>query len=195
MKRETQEWLDKLQEIFEYDQHTGKLTYKVRRGLKRRGEIYHGQAADPYRRVEVSGVRWMYHRVCWALYYGVWPTYTIDHINNNGSDNRIVNLRDVPQSVNNQNKPRYNTKNKYVGVYKGNGNNFYDAVFTSFGERFYLGYFKTQEEAAKARDAKAYEVRGDLAYLNFPEDYGLDPHPESHYKDEDDNEGSCDSNG
>jgi hypothetical protein len=26
-------------------------------------------------------------------------------------------------------------------------------------------------EAAKARDRKAYELHGDRAYLNFPEDY------------------------
>jgi len=28
-------------------------------------------------------------------------------------------------------------------------------------------------EAAKARDRKAYELHGEFAYLNFPEDYGM----------------------
>ena len=35
-----------------------------------------------------------------------------------------------------------------------------------------LGSYDTAVEAAKARDRKAYELLGEFAYLNFPEDYG-----------------------
>jgi len=35
---------------------------------------------------------------------------------------------------------------------------------------YHLGSFVDEIEAAKARDRKAYELCGDFAYLNFPED-------------------------
>lgn len=36
-----------------------------------------------------------------------------------------------------------------------------------------VGLFDDEVEAAKARDRKAWELHGEFAYLNFPEDYGL----------------------
>ena len=52
------------------------------------------------------GVRLMAHRVAWAIYYGVWPTGMIDHINGDGLDNRICNLRDVTHKENARNSRR-----------------------------------------------------------------------------------------
>lgn len=40
------------------------------------------------------------HHVIWALCHGRWPRHQIDHINGVRTDNRIKNLRDVPQSQN-----------------------------------------------------------------------------------------------
>ena len=34
----------------------------------------------------------------------------------------------------------------------------------------YLGLFDDEAEAAKARDRKAYELAGEFAYLNFPDE-------------------------
>ena len=38
------------------------------------------------------------------------------------------------------------------------------------GKTYYLGTFADEVEAAKARDRKAYELEGEFAYLNFPEE-------------------------
>lgn len=39
------------------------------------------------------------------------------------------------------------------------------------GEYCYLGLFDDEVEVAKARDRKAYELHGQYAYLNFPDDF------------------------
>lgn len=46
-------------------------------------------------------------RICWLCETGNWPEHTIDHINRNSLDNRIENLRDVTQALNNTNKSAY----------------------------------------------------------------------------------------
>lgn len=48
----------------------------------------------------------------------MWPTYNIDHINGIRTDNRIENLRDVPQRINVYNtQPKTNPDTGVVGVY------------------------------------------------------------------------------
>lgn len=43
------------------------------------------------------------HRLAWYIVYGKLPEMEIDHINQDKSDNRIANLRDVPKDVNQRN--------------------------------------------------------------------------------------------
>jgi len=38
------------------------------------------------------------------------------------------------------------------------------------GETIYVGLFDDEVEAAKARDRKAYELAGEFAWLNFPDE-------------------------
>ena len=104
-----------------------------------------------------------------------------DHINGNGLDNRRENLRLVSNSQNslNSRKPRaregssYGKISKYKGVSrwkKRNGefvSTWYYSVYEN-GRRRYKSGFKTEEEAAIAYDAKAKELYGDFARLNFP---------------------------
>ncbi len=45
------------------------------------------------------------------------------------------------------------------------------AYVTRRGKYYYVGIFDDEVEATKARDRKAYELHGEYAYLNFPEDF------------------------
>jgi len=113
-----------------------------------------------------------YHRVVWFLCKGTWPNHTIDHIDGDASNNKIENLRDVPISVNNQNKKAYK-KNKtgYKGVRVEGGR--YRSQITANKKSYFLGMHDTPEEAARAYDRKALELWGDRAVLNFPLDESL----------------------
>jgi hypothetical protein len=92
------------------------------------------------------------HRVVWAMHYSEWPKDEIDHINGNGSDNRIENLRDVPHAMNLRNQSRQT--NNTTGV---TGVNFFKrdkkwvASITVDGRSRHLGYFFNKDEAKQAR--------------------------------------------
>jgi hypothetical protein len=80
------------------------------------------------------------HLLAWYWVYNE-IVNEIDHINNNPSDNRIVNLRSVTHSQNGFNKP--SVKGYYL--HKASGK--YQVRITVLGKTTYLGYYNTEEEA------------------------------------------------
>jgi hypothetical protein len=58
----------------------------------------------------------------------------------------------------------------YVGVYPRGKR--WEAGIAWRGKHFYLGHYDDPVEAAQARDRKAYELHGEHAYLNFPQNFG-----------------------
>ena len=92
----------------------------------------------------------------------------VDHINRNVLDNRRENLRVCTQSQNlaNSNK-RKNCSSLYKGVSWNKKNRKWAAYINADKSRVPLGYFRSEQEAACAYDAKALEVYGEYAKLNF----------------------------
>lgn len=92
----------------------------------------------------------------------------VDHINGDTLDNRQENLRlcTARQNVCNSG-PRGGTS-KFKGVYWFRWKNKWAAQIRCKGEKYHLGYFDSEVEAAKAYDAKALELNGEFAWLNFP---------------------------
>ena len=95
--------------------------------------------------------------------------YVVDHIDGNGLNNRRCNLRVCTRRQNQGNqKPRAGTSG-FVGVSRQQDK--WVARIQCRGKQHHLGSFDDEVEAAKARDRKAYELLGEYAYLNLPEDF------------------------
>lgn len=98
--------------------------------------------------------------------------FQIDHINNNGLDCRKSNLRLATNSQNhcNMKSSRPSTTGFRGVTVKKYTNTFYIARISFNGKRCFIGSFSTPEEAARAYDAKAIELHGEFATLNFPDE-------------------------
>lgn len=89
----------------------------------------------------------------------------VDHRNRRETlDCRKSNLRlaTYPQNIAN----RGSLRNGYKGVFRDKGR--IRAAIQFAGSKKYLGYFRTEEAAARAYDREAIALYGDYAYLNFP---------------------------
>ncbi len=90
-----------------------------------------------------------------------------DHINNNGLDNRKINLRLCTNSQNSQNRRHYTNKSsKYKGVSWHKFKKKWRAQIGLNKKRIHLGYFEAEKEAAKIYNKEAKELFGDFAYIN-----------------------------
>jgi hypothetical protein len=87
----------------------------------------------------------------------------VDHIDHNGLNNQKSNLRNCTRRQNGKNiRPR----NNYLGVYF-NTEGYISAKIYNDGKSIHLGYFKTEIDAAKARDDASKKYFGEFAHLNF----------------------------
>lgn len=101
-----------------------------------------------------------------------------DHINGNTLDNRRSNLRICTAQQNFQNrKLRSDSSTGFKGVsYQKKRKGMINALskpwraMIASGGRKNIGYYATAEEAARAYDAKAKELHGKFAKLNFPDE-------------------------
>ncbi len=97
-----------------------------------------------------------------------WPV--TDHANHDGLDNRRENLRPAAEGRNQQNmRHRLNTSSRFKGVTWFKQTHRWHAQIRTNGKRVHLGFFSTEEDAAKAYDRAALEAFGEYACTNFPE--------------------------
>lgn len=92
----------------------------------------------------------------------------VDHINNNGLDNRRDNLRIATQSQNNANRRKFiNCTSQYKGVSWWKDKSKWTACINVNHKRTFLGYFHDEKEAAEAYNCAAINLFGKFAKLNI----------------------------
>lgn len=172
-----------LRQLLDYDPETGALTWaepnKSWFASPAHWEAYQSKCAGKaplanehsqgYLTGRVMGRMILAHRAAWAHHYGEWPKQNIDHINQDRTDNRIDNLRDVSQVENSRNQRRRSDNTSGVtGVYwAADRKKWAAAIALPGGKCVGLGRYDTLKEAAAAR--KAAEIK-----YGFHENHGRD---------------------
>lgn len=141
--------ISRLRDLLAYDPDTGVFTWRVRSGPRAAAESVAGSLkSNGYRRIMVCGADCFAHRLAWAHANDRWPAGQIDHIDGNRTNNRIANLRDVPQSINMQNQRAAHSNNKSSGMLGvcADGDRWMARIRVD-GKRLYIGTFDTKELA------------------------------------------------
>lgn len=106
------------------------------------------------------------HRLAWFIVHGYLPIEEIDHINQDKSDNRIENLRDVPKELNQRNGTRKGNNTSGVpGVTWHKQRGKWCAQASVNGKHYHIGLFEELIEAEAA-------VRKFRAEHGFTENHG-----------------------
>lgn len=144
--------LERLRELLSYDPETGIFIRRITtssRSLK--GSKAGRNNGNGYLRMMIDGYTDYAHRFAWFYVYGKWPEYEIDHIDGNGRNNRISNLRDAPHAQNSQNlSTRSTNKSGMIGVSWMKSYQKWEAYIWVNYKKKNLGYFDDLQEAGAA---------------------------------------------
>lgn len=152
--------------LVNYDQFTGAMTWKPRDTSKPRSKWWNTRFAGKkcgalndqgYQQVNYydpnTGARLSFkaHRIAWFIVHGRLPDGDIDHINQNRSDNRIENLRDVSRSINQRNSSLRSTNRSGVSnVWWNRQEGKWQAGVGVNNKKHYIGLYSDLDEAEKA---------------------------------------------
>lgn len=170
--------VEELVKFIRYDPDTGKLFWRVReassfslpRHWKRHCTMFANKEGfthsnkDGYKTTCMFGGVFFAHRVAWAIYYGEWPEFEVDHINCDRSDNRISNLREASRMENSKNRRLDATSTsglKGASWRKDAGR--WIAQISINGKKTFLGYHATAESAHEAYKRAAVLYHGEFA--------------------------------
>jgi hypothetical protein len=146
-----------LKALLDYDETTGIFTWRI----SPRYRINIGDTAGcvnnkGYIHIQISGVKYLAHRLAWLYTFGGLPDPALDHINGDKQDNRICNLRLATNAENCRNRgANRNNKTGFKGVCKVKGLNKWVAQCTDGSNRTYLGCYNSPQEAHAAYNMAA----------------------------------------
>lgn len=157
---------ERAREVLAYDPATGELRWRVDRCAQiKAGDIAGTRNAAGYISVNCLGRRYLAHRLIWLIWHGEEPPPVVDHIDCDGTNNRIENLRAADKSKNSANSlkpPR--AKTGIRGVTKRYHR--WHANIRCGDQRHYLGSFPTAHAAKSAYEAAKVRLFGEFARVS-----------------------------
>ena len=158
---------DEANELLDYSPVTGEIRWKQKRSNVRPGDLAGSISRNgnhSYWKVKIRGRAYWAHRVAWLLTFGRWPNALIDHINGDGLDNRLCNLREATNAQNSMNSRRRKAHSSGLkGVKKDGTTGNYQARIVLNGKPTCLGTFTRADEAHKAYCTAAEKHFGEFA--------------------------------
>lgn len=142
--------------MLHYNPENGVFTWRVspRPGIQV-GDVAGSLTEKGYLRISIKRRPYRAHRLAWFYVHGVWPSQDVDHWNHARADNRIKNLRDIGNALNQQNRGGASANNKLgvLGVSKDKRRSGFRADIRLNKRLHYLGTFSSIEEASAAYQA------------------------------------------
>lgn len=115
---------------------------------------------DGYTKFQHKKKDWRAHRFISEAFLGrpLRPDEIVNHLNHKIDDNRLANLQITTKQGNNQyRKAREGSTSQYIGVSWVKREKKWKAQIRVNGKYIHIGYFKTEHDAAEARDKVALE--------------------------------------
>ena len=158
---------DRLRSLLSYCSDTGTFTWRVSRGNRIPAGMVAGRnnksRNTDYTYIVVDYKHYRAHRLAWLYVHGEWPKLFIDHIDGNGKNNAIANLREASHSQNLCNRPAPSSNTSgFKGVTWSKDNKKWCARVNFKKKTYFCGYFDTKEDAADAYARVAFEVHGEF---------------------------------
>lgn len=142
----------RLKELFNYDPETGMFTRLTNSHRTDRVGKSAGSRSGNYHHISINKVYYQSHNLAWLYVHGRWPKCQIDHIDRNGLNNRIDNLREV-SCAENQHNLGMNVRNKsgVSGVSWCSRTSTWVAQISANKKTTFLGRYKDFDEAVQVR--------------------------------------------
>lgn len=139
-------------ELLSYEPDTGLFYWRHKANRRNIDKPAGYLDAKGYSRINIDGKSFQLHRLAWLITYGSWPLGQIDHIDGCRDNNRLLNLREATQTLNQENRRVAQSNNKIglLGVYLCNKSGRYLSQIQSNNKQINLGEYDTKEDAHKA---------------------------------------------
>jgi hypothetical protein len=166
VKRRSRLTRARLRKLLRYNKKTGEFRWRKRPGNGARLDLSAGSAHSQrrYRYIKIDRRVYSEHQLAWFYMKGRWGRPTIDHRDQDVTNNRWNNLRQATASQNNANRRRpRNNSSGYKGVCLCRRSEQWYAQIGRNGQTIRLGTFPTAQAAHAAYLAAAREFFGEFA--------------------------------